>query len=103
MQDGITSRVTATANRGYICQGNVFEEYVFLDGSPYHLYFQLEGGEQKPIVSVMYHAAEGTWVLEGEETVWEQQPITEEEAMERIASFPRIPITMQPVKDYPMA
>ena len=103
MQNGITSRVTATANRGYICQGNVFEEYVFLDGSPYHLYFQLEGGEQKPIVSVMYHAAEGTWVLEGEETVWEQQPITEEEAMERIASFPRIPITMQPVKDYPMA
>ena len=67
------------------------------------IYFQLEGGEQKPIVSVMYHAAEGTWVLEGEETVWEQQPITEEEAMERIASFPRIPITMQPVKDYPMA
>ena len=54
-------------------------------------------------MGVMYHAAEGTWVLEGEETVWEQQPITEEEAMERIAFFPRIPITMQPVKDYPMA
>ncbi len=102
IQNGITSRVTATANRGYMCEGNVFEEYMLLDGSPYHLYFQLEGGEQKPIVSVMYHAAESTWVMEGEETVWEQQPITEEQAMERIASFPRIPITMQPVKDYPM-
>lgn len=102
MQDGNTSRVTATANRGYMCQGNVFEEYVLLDGCPYHLYFQIEGGEQKPIESVMYRGDKGTWVLEGEETVWEQQPITEEEAMERIASFKRLPITMQPVKNYPM-
>lgn len=102
MENGKTSRLTATANRGYLCQGNVFEEYLYLDGSPYHLYFQLEGGKQMPIESVMYHAAEETWVLQGEETVWEEQPITEERAMELIASFPRIPITMQPVKDFPM-
>ena len=50
----------------------------------------------------MYRGDKGTWVLEGEETVWEQQPITEEEAMERIASYKRLPITMQLVKDYPM-
>lgn len=103
IQDGKTAKVIGSYNEGYLCEGNVYENYVFLDGKPYHYYFRLDDDNRfRPIMEVSYDAPNGTWVLNDFENGIEEKPISEAEANERIANYARIPLEMKPVQDYPL-
>ena len=87
-------------HEGYLCEGNVFENYGFLDGQHFHFYHQLtEEGRIMKTLQVEYSRAVGAWYLE--DSVGRKE-ISEEEAMEIVAGFPRIELDMSPVKDFPM-
>ena len=103
IQDGKTAKVIGSYNEGYLCEGNVYENYVFLDGKPYHYYFRLDDDNRlHPIMEVSYDAPNGTWVMNDFENGIEEKPISEAEANERIANYARIPLEMKPVQDYPL-
>lgn len=101
IQDGKTDTVTGSWYEGYLCEGNIYEAYVFVDGQPYHFYSQIESdGRTKPLMNVGYASSQGTWEIFGSGT--EQQTISEDQAKQMIASYIRIPLEMKPVKEYPL-
>ena len=103
MQDGKTAGFVGSWYEGYLCEGNVYEDYVFLDGKPYHYYDRLDGGtEFSPILQVYYDTYYESWMLEDYESGTELTQITEERAKEIMASFPRISLEMKPVREFPL-
>ena len=103
MQDGKTAGFMGSWYEGYLCEGNIYEDYVFLDGKPYHYYHRLGSGtEFSPILQVYYDSYYESWMLEDFENGTELTQITEERAKEIMASFPRISLEMKPVKEFPM-
>ena len=100
MRDGVTDALFGAYPEGYLCEGNVFENYGFLDGQHFHFYHQLtEEGRIMKTLQVEYSRAVGAWYLEDSAG---RKEISEEEAMEIVAGFPRIELDMSPVKDFPM-
>lgn len=100
IRDGVTVSLEGTYPEGYLCDGNIFEHYGFLDGQPFHFYRQLtNNGYSTKILNVMYQRATGTWVLDksGNEEI-----ISEEQATEIINSFVRIDLSMMPVREFPI-
>lgn len=103
IRDGITTQLQGSYSEGYLCQGQVFEHYVFLDGKPYHHYSRLgSNGYFEPVLTVEYRTTEGSWFTENYEDETERKAITEAEAREIIAQFPRIPVEMTPVREFPI-
>lgn len=103
MKDGVTRQVIASGREIYLCQGNVLEFYTFEDGAPYHQYCQIQEGIPDPIVSVYYLSESGVWETERNPGGGELPTrITEEEAQEIIASYPRQEVPMQSVQEFPM-
>lgn len=103
MQDGKTAGFMGSWYEGYLCEGNIYEDYVFLDGQPYHYYYRLGSGtEFSSILEVYYDTYYGTWMLKDFESGTEMTQITEERAKEIMASFPRISLEMKPVREFPL-
>lgn len=103
MEDGKTDKVTGSHAEGYLCEGNVFEHYVFLDGKPYHFYYRLgEDGLARKLMTVEYDTYNETWILDESEDGSVYEAISEERAMEIIDSFVRIQLEMKPVSEFPM-
>lgn len=101
MIDGKTFHMTGSYAEGYLCEGNVFEHYVFMDGQPFHFYFQLcEDGHAR--MNVEYDTNNETWLLDESEDGSGYEAISEERAMELIDSFVRIELDMKPVSEFPM-
>lgn len=100
IRDGVTVSLEGTYPEGYLCEGNVFEHYGFLDGQPFHFYRQLTNdGYSTKILNVMYRQATGTWVLDKSGN---EEMISEEQASEIINSFARIDLSMTPVREFPI-
>lgn len=100
IRDGVTNQVTGS---GYLCEGNVFESYAFVDGKPYHWYYQFtEEGTREAILSVEYDSYEETWKMDKSDSVSPPEPISEEDAMAIIDSFVRLELDMKPVSEFPM-
>lgn len=103
MQNGKTSGFMGSWYEGYLCEGNVYEDYVFLSGQPYHYYHRLGSGtEFSSILEVYYDIYYESWMLEDFENGTEMTQITEERAKEIMASFPRISLEMKPVREFPL-
>lgn len=103
VRDGKTARVTSSHYEGYLCQGNVYEDYVFLDGKPYHFYSRIDtDGYVERLLDVEYDATCGSWMLDEFPGETAPQPISEERAMEIIGTYVRIPLDMKPVSEYPV-
>lgn len=101
MKDGVTHHLEGGYPEGYLCEGNVFEHYTFLDGQPFHFYRQLtNGGYSAMILNIGYHRAVGAWLLEKPDS--EPEQISEEEAMKIIDSFIRIEMDMKPICGFPL-
>lgn len=103
MQDGKTAGFMGSWYEGYLCEGNVYEDYVFLSGQPYHYYHRLGSGtEFSSILGVYYDIYYESWMLKDFESGTEVTQITEERAKEIMASFPRISLEMKPVREFPL-
>ena len=103
IRDGKTDRVASSYYEGYLCEGNVYESYVFLDGKPYHFYSRIgEDGLTERLMVVEYDAVKESWMLDESQDGTGLTPISEERAMELINSFVRIPLEMKSVKEYPI-
>ena len=101
VRDGKTARVTSSHYEGYLCQGNVYEDYVFLDGKPYHFYSRIDtDGYVERLLDVEYDAYRESWMLNEFPGETAPQPISEERAMEIIGTYVRIPLDMKPVSEY---
>ena len=101
IRDGVTQRVTSSYYEGYLCEGNVYESYIYLDGKPYHFYFQIgKDGLMEGLMTVEYDAAQEGWILDESQDGTGRTLISEERAMELINSFVRIPLQMKSVKEY---
>ena len=104
IRNGLTEGIASSYYEGYLCEGNVYESYVFLDGKPYHYYAQIgEDGLMAGLMTVEYDAAQESWILDESQDGTGRTPISEEKAMELINSFVRIPLEMKSVKEYPLA
>lgn len=102
VRDGKTDRVASSYDGGYLCEGNVYEDYVFLDGKPYHFYFQIrQDGLKERLRSVEYDTYYESWMLDESQDGTGRTPISEEEAMEIIDSYVRIPLELKSVQEYP--
>lgn len=103
VRDGKTARVTSSHYEGYLCQGNVYEDYVFLDGKPYHFYSRIDAdGYAERLLDVEYDAYRESWMLNEFPGETAPQPISEERAMEIIGTYVRIPLDMKPVSEFPV-
>ena len=103
LQGGKTAKIASSYDEGYLCAGNVYEDYVFLDGKPYHFYFQIgKDGRIEKLMDVEYDAYRGSWMLDESQDGTGLSPISEEQAMEIINSFVRIPLEMKSVQEYPV-
>lgn len=103
LRSGKTARIASSYYEGYLCEGNVYEDYVFLDGKPYHFYFQIdENGRIEKLMDVEYDAYHESWMLDESQDGTGLTPISEEQATEIIDSFVRIPLEMKSVKEYPL-
>ena len=81
----------------------MYEDYVFLDGKPYHFYFRIdENGRIEKLMDVEYDAYHESWMLDESQDGTGLTPISEEQATEIIDSFVRIPLEMKSVKEYPL-
>lgn len=103
IRDGMTDCLDGTYPEGYLCEGDVIEHYAFLDGKPFHHYWQpTNEGYCTKVLSVEYRRADGTWILDESKdgSGWEE--ISEEKAMEIIGRYPRVELDMKPVKEFPM-
>lgn len=102
LQSGRTTRIASSYYEGYLCEGNIFEHYVFLDGRPYHHYSHIEeDGRTHEWKDVDYDPHDG-WVLIDENGT-NRTLISEEQAMEIINSYVRIPLEMESVKTFPLS
>lgn len=102
MKDSKTERVSSSYDGGYLCEGNVYEDYVFLDGKPYHFYSQIRvDGLEEKLLSVEYDAFQASWILDESQDGTGRTPISEEQAIEIINSYVRIPLEMKSVQEYP--
>ncbi len=100
IRDGVTVSLEGACPEGYLCEGNIFEHYGFLDGQPFHFYRQLTNhGYSTKILNVMYQRATGTWVLDKSGN---EEMISEEQASEIMNSFVRIDLSMIPVREFPI-
>lgn len=103
IRDGKTAGLAGSYYEGYLCEGNIYEDYVFLSGMPYHWYQKLESdGTVQMLMCVEYDASAGRWLMQDYEAGTEWQTISEERAEEIIASFVRIPLEMKPVSEFPL-
>ena len=103
IRDGKTDRVASSYDEGYLCGGNVYEDYVFLDGKPYHWYFRINtDGRLEQLMEVNYDTYSGSWMLDESEDGTGSTPISEEQATQIIDSFVRIPLEMESVQAFPM-
>lgn len=103
IRDGLTDRITSSYYEGYLCEGNVYESYVFVDGKPYHFYSRIgTDGLTERLMVVEYDAVQGSWMMDESQDGTGLTPISEERATEIINSYVRIPLEMKSVKEYPM-
>ena len=103
IREGKTDRVASSYDGGYLCGGNVYEDYVFLDGKPYHWYFRINtDGRLEQLMEVNYDTYSGSWMLDESEDGTGSTPISEEQAAQIIDSFVRIPLEMKSVQAFPM-
>lgn len=103
IRNGLTEGIASSYYEGYLCEGNVYESYVFLDGKPYHFYSRIgEDGLMERLMDVEYDAVQESWMLDESQDGTGLTPISEERAMEIIDSFVRIPLEMKSVKEYPI-
>lgn len=103
MTDGVTDHLQGGYPEGYLCEGNVFEHYSFLDGQPSHFYIRMRmEGKSEKILEVEYSRHDGAWFLDESADGTGRKKISEEEAMEIIGRYPRMELDMKPVKDFPM-
>ena len=103
IRNGLTEGIASSYYEGYLCEGNVYESYVFLDGKPYHYYSQIgEDGLMEGLMVVEYDAVKESWMLDESQDGTGLTPISEEKAMELINSFVRIPLEMKSVQEYPL-
>lgn len=103
IRNGLTEGIASSYYEGYLCEGNVYESYVFLDGKPYHFYSRIgEDGLMEKLMDVEYDAVQESWMLDESQDGTGLTPISEEKAMELINSFVRIPLEMKSVKEYPL-
>lgn len=101
MENGKTTFLSGSGEN-YICQGNIWESYIFQDGHPKHTYSQIEPDfHERRIAYVGYDAYHGSWVYSGHDAD-DKQYISKKKAMEIIYSFPRISLDMTPVTDFPI-
>lgn len=102
MRDGKTFQITGS---GYLCEGEVFEVYHFVDGKPYHMYLEGVPGSQSYFEKLLYQVEYTTdrgWLLyEGYDNM-DGKEITEEQAKKIIASHPRRTLTMTAIEKFPM-
>ena len=102
IRNGLTEGIASSYYEGYLCEGNVYESYVFLDGKPYHYYSQIgEDGLKENLRTVEYDTFYESWMLDESQDGTGRTPISEEEAMEIINSYVRIPLEMKSVQEYP--
>lgn len=103
IREGKTYNMAGAFSEGYLCEGNVFVDYSFRNGSPQYflLYFDEDGFAIKTI-SLSYHSAVGKWGLQDSSVSETLQWITEEEAMEIINSYVRMELDWKPVSEFPM-
>ena len=100
MENGKTTFLSGSGEN-YICQGNIWESYIFQDGQPKHIYSQIEPDfHERRIAYVGYDAYHGSWVY-SDYSADDKQYISEKKAMEIIHSFPRISLDMKRVEDFP--
>ena len=103
IRNGLTEGIASSYYEGYLCEGNVYESYVFLDGKPYHFYSRIgEDGLMERLMDVEYDAVQESWMLDESQDGTGLTPISEEKAMELINSFVRIPLEMKSVQEYPL-
>lgn len=101
LQSGRTIRIASCYYEGYLCEGNIFEQYIFLDGRPYHHYAHIEEDIRAcDWKDVEYDPHDGWVLIEGNGT--NRTLISEEQAMEIIDSYVRIPLEMESVKTFPL-
>lgn len=87
----------------YLCEGDVFEQAIFWDGQPQHDYFRLGAEEEaENLCWVGYIADRESWVYATYSNGHEEKNISEEEAMEIIASYVRLDLDWKPVSEFPM-
>ena len=102
IRNGLTEGIASSYYEGYLCEGNVYESYVFLDGKPYHYYSQIgEDGLKENLRTVEYDTFYESWMLDESQDGTGRTPISEEEAMEIIDSYVRIPLELKSVQEYP--
>lgn len=102
IRNGLTEGIASSYYEGYLCEGNVYESYVFLDGKPYHYYSQIgEDGLKENLRTVEYDTFYESWMLDESQDGTGRTPISEEEAMEIINSYVRIPLELKSVQEYP--
>ena len=69
---------------------------------PYHFYFQIrQDGLKERLRSVEYDTFYESWMLDESQDGTGRTPISEEEAMEIIDSYVRIPLELKSVQEYP--
>lgn len=101
--DGVTEHLEGGYPEGYLCEGNVFEHYSFLDGQHFHFYRQLTNdGHSTKILDVYYERATENWILDQSNDGSGREEISEDEAMKIIAGFSRVELDMKPVKEFPL-
>lgn len=103
IREGKTYHMAGAVSEGYLCEGNVFAEYNFMDGSPNYFFLHFdENGFAIRTISLTYHVAVGKWGLQDSEEGESLQWITEEKAMEIINSYVRLDLDWKPVSEFPM-
>ncbi len=100
MVNGKTAYMSSSGEN-YICQDHVCESYIFKDGEPKHYYRKIETDlGQHEIAYIGYDTYNESWMYFDYTVDTESHPISENEAMDIINSFVRIPLDMKPVADY---
>lgn len=101
MEDGVTKSLIQTGNDLYLCENGIIESFCENEEVILHRYYHVENGKCVPVDGVEYDKEARTWGKHLNADPWTDVEITEEEAMQIVNAYPRIPLEMKPVSEFP--
>lgn len=102
MKDGKTTLYFTASAATYLCENNALVCISKIPNDWYGFYTTGENGEKWGRYEYLtYNKTEGKWFFGPEGEPWPKE-ITEEEAMAIMTSYPRVPLEMKPITEYPM-